>query len=106
MLRQNTLFRFFSLICRTDSFLILINTTRIIYCLLYTSNSPSSGGILGANTSEAEEPCHCHVLGGDTAVPTAVGHGYGHGITEPGPKADQLPGQEQLRAPGIALLVS
>lgn len=64
MLCQNTLFEiFFSLIRRTDSFLILINTTTIISCLLYTSNSPSSGDIWGANTSEAEEPCHCHVLG-------------------------------------------
>lgn len=97
---------FFSLIRRTDSFLSLINTTRIIYCLLYTSNSPSCRDISGANTSEAEEPCHCHVLGGDTAVPRAVGHGYGRGIKEPGPKADQLPGKEQLRAPGIPLLMS
>lgn len=63
MLCQNTLFRFFSLIRRTDSFLILIDTARIISCLLYTSSSPSSGGISGANSSEAEEPCHCHVLG-------------------------------------------
>lgn len=108
MLCQNTLFRFFffSLIRRTDSFLSLINTTRIIYCLLYTSNSPSCRDISGANTSEAEEPCHCHVLGGDTAVPRAVGHRYGRGIKEPGPKADQLPGKEQLRAPGIPLLMS
>lgn len=63
MLCQNTLFRFFSLIRRTDSFLILIDTARIISCLLYTSSSPSSGGISGANSSEAEEPHHCHVLG-------------------------------------------
>lgn len=44
--------------------------------------------------------------GGDTAVPTAAGHGYGHGTKEPAPKADQLPGKEQLRAPGISLLMS
>lgn len=44
--------------------------------------------------------------GGDTALPRAAGHGYGHGIKEPAPKADQLPGKEQLRAPGVSLLMS
>lgn len=44
--------------------------------------------------------------GGDTAPPRAAGHGDGHGIKEPAPKADQLPGKGQLGAPGISLLVS
>lgn len=47
-------------------------------------------------------PC----AGGDTALPGAAGHGYGHGIKEPAPRADQLPGKEQLRAPGASLLMS